>query len=136
MLKINYVAVVVSAPAWVLVGSLWYSPLLFGRQWMELSGINPGTMAAVKMPMWEVVAELAKGLVVGYGVAWLLGLSGIVDWKAALSLGIWVWIGFPVVILASSVMWQNVPLALAAIHAGDWLTKLLLMSVTLGAWRR
>lgn len=39
------------------------------------------------------------------------------------------WPGFPMPLLSDSVMWQNVPLELAFIHAGDWLIKMLLMSV-------
>jgi hypothetical protein len=35
-----------------------------------------------------------------------------------------------------SVVHENVPLMLAAIHAGDWLVKLLLMAVIIGVWRK
>jgi hypothetical protein len=37
-------------------------------------------------------------------------------------------------ILLGSVVHENVPLSLAAIHAGDWLVKLLLMTLILGVW--
>jgi hypothetical protein len=37
-------------------------------------------------------------------------------------------------ILLGSVVHENVPLMLAAIHAGDWLAKSLLMTVILGVW--
>src|ERR687898_274843 len=43
--------------------------------------------------------------------------------------------GFPRMILLGSVVHEDVPLMLAAIHAGDWLVKLLLMAVILGVWR-
>jgi hypothetical protein len=46
-----------------------------------------------------------------------------------------VWI-FPASILLGSVVHENVPLALAAIHAGDWLAKLVLKSVILGTRRK
>ncbi len=46
------------------------------------------------------------------------------------------WIGFPVVLLSGSVLWEDVPARLAAIHAGDWLIKLLLIGAILAAWRR
>ena len=39
-------------------------------------------------------------------------------------------------ILLGSVVHEDVPLMLAAIHAGDWLVKLLLMTVILGVWRK
>jgi hypothetical protein len=31
-------------------------------------------------------------------------------------------------------MYEKVPLALAAIHAGDWLIKLLVMAALIGLW--
>jgi hypothetical protein len=66
----------------------------------------------------------------------LLCLLEVVEWKRALNLGVWLWIGFPVVLLSGSVMWQNVPWMLTAIHAGGWLVKILLIAVMLGVWRR
>ncbi len=50
-------------------------------------------------------------------------------------LGALVWV-FPAMILLGSVVHENVPLMLAAIHAGDWLVKLLLMAVIIGVWRK
>jgi hypothetical protein len=60
---------------------------------------------------------------------------GIVDRRAALRLGLLVWV-FPATIPLGSVVHEGVPPALAAIHAGDWLTKLLLISVILESWRQ
>lgn len=39
------------------------------------------------------------------------------------------WAAFPLVLLTGSVVWENVPPALAAIHAGDWLAKLMVIAV-------
>jgi hypothetical protein len=35
----------------------------------------------------------------------------------------------------SSSMWEKVPFKMAAIHAGDWLVKLVLLAVIVGVWR-
>jgi hypothetical protein len=43
--------------------------------------------------------------------------------------------GFPRHDPLGSVVHEDVPLMLAAIHAGGWLVKLLLMAVILGVWR-
>ena len=45
-------------------------------------------------------------------------------------------IAFPVVLLTGSVVHEKVPWRLAAIHAGDWLVKLLLVTLVVGARRR
>jgi hypothetical protein len=38
-------------------------------------------------------------------------------------------------LLAGSVVHENVPSTLAAIHAGDWLAKLLIIPVIVSVWR-
>ena len=38
--NINYMAVIVSAAANFLLGWLWYSPMLFGKQWMKMMGFD------------------------------------------------------------------------------------------------
>jgi len=83
----------------------------------------------------KVVAELLRTLVLAYVLARLIALLRV-GWTGALRLGIWLWIGFPAVLLSGSVMWQNVPWRLAAIHAGDWLVKILLITVILSVWRK
>jgi hypothetical protein len=68
-------------------------------------------------------------------LAHFLVLGGVVGWKGAAQVGVWVWIGFPAMIFLSSIVWKNFPLELAAIHGGDWLQKLLLMAIMLSVWR-
>jgi len=60
---------------------------------------------------------------------------GVVDWRGAVQLGVWLWFGFVFMILVGAVVWDNVPWKLTAIHAGDWLVKLPLMAVILSVWR-
>lgn len=36
----------------------------------------------------------------------------------------------------SSMVWEKVPFTMAAIHGGDWLVRLLVISAILGAWRK
>jgi hypothetical protein len=67
------------------------------------------------------------------------GLSarlGIVTWTGAVLFGLALWIGFPVLLLAGSVFHENVPWRLAALHAGDWLVKLLVIAAIVGVWHR
>jgi hypothetical protein len=132
MIRINYFALGVAVVAAFIVSSVWYSPLLFGKLFIALSGVAPSAGPNAG----KVVGELVRTLILAYVLARLVVLLNVVDWKGALRLGVWLWIGFPVVLLSGSVMWQNVPWQLAAIHAGDWLVKILLIAVILGAWRR
>ncbi len=132
MIRINYFAVGVAVVAAFIVSSVWYSPLLFGKQFMELSGVGPSAGPNAG----KIAGELVRTFILACVLARFVVLLKVVDWKGALRLGVWLWIGFPVVLLSGSVMWQNVPWMLAAIHAGDWLVKVLLITLVLGVWRK
>jgi hypothetical protein len=132
MVRMNYFPLLASVIAAFVASSVWYSPLLFGKQFMELSGVGPNAGPSVG----KVVGERGRNLILANVLERSVVLLEVVDWKGALNLGVWLWIGFPVLLLSGSVMWQNVPWMLAAIHAGDWLVKILLIAVILGVWRR
>lgn len=134
MLSINYLAVVVAAVGAFVVGAVWYSPLLFGKQYMELRGMNPS--ADVKMSVATILAEFVRNLVVAYVLARFVVLLGVSDWKSAVQLGLWVWLGFYATLnLLGAVLHESMPWKLYGIHVGDGFVKLLLMTVILGAWR-
>jgi hypothetical protein len=134
MRKINYKAVAVATLAAFVFSSLYYSPLLLGNEWNELRGIHPGAVAAT--PIWKPILEFVRTLIIAYVFARFIALLGINDWKTAICFGLGIWICFPVMILTGSVMWENVPLGVAAIHAGDWLVKALFFSVVFSTWHR
>lgn len=136
MNRINYFAVGAAVVAAFVASSLWYSPLLFGTKFMELSGFTPSAGPNAGPNIGRVAGELVRTLILAYVLVHLLAFLNVVDWKSALRLGLWLWIGFPVVLLSGSAMWQNVPWMLAAIHAGDWLVKVILMAIILGVWRK
>lgn len=81
-----------------------------------------------------MVVELLRSLVVASVLAGLANLLDIVDWTGAFRLGIALWIGFPVILWTGAVIWEKVPSRLAAIHAGDWLLKLLVIGVIVSVW--
>jgi hypothetical protein len=130
MVHVNYLAVFVAAIGW-----LWYSPLLFYKPWMRAKGIDPAAaMAGAKMPAGKLVIELLRCIVLAYVIAHFVALIGITNWMIAAHFGLLLWIGFPVIILTGSVLWENVPVKVAVIHAGDWLVKLLVIPIILSVW--
>jgi hypothetical protein len=82
----------------------------------------------------KALFELLRTSVLAYVIARLMLRLNVTDWKDALGLGVWLWIGFPVILLTGSMLWQNVPWQPAAIHSGDWLIKLLLIPLWLTLW--
>jgi hypothetical protein len=132
MPDVNGVAIAVSAAAAFVASAVWY--MLLGNQYAALSDAARAA-AGTRPPPWKIVAELARSLVVAAVLAGLVVELDLTTWPAALGLGVATWVGFPVVLLAGSVLSENVPWRLAAIHAGDWLVKLLLVSCIVSLWR-
>jgi hypothetical protein len=126
----NYPGVGVAAVVAFVASGLWYSPVLLGTLYVQVRGADAGTMSP-----GEIVVELLRSLIVAYVLAHFVNLLGVRDRRRALRFGIWVWIGFPCMILLGAVAHENVPLPLAAIHAGDWLVKVVIMTLIPSVWR-
>jgi Protein of unknown function (DUF1761) len=133
MFDVSYLAIAVAAVAAFAQSSVWYT--VFGGQLMELRHGHPDAVEEDRPPAWKMLAELARSLVVAAVLAGLAAQLEIVGWVSAMQLGFVAWIGFPVVLLGGSVLWENVPWKLAVIHVGDWLVKLLLITVIVSVWR-
>ena len=132
MSDINYLAVAVASAAVFVASSVWY--MVFGAQRAALLGPDV-PVAGERPPAWKVLAELLRSAVVSLVIAGLaikLDVDGV---GASLLLGLVTWVGFPAIILSGSIMWDHVSWRLAAIHAGDWLLKLLIIAAIVGTWR-
>jgi hypothetical protein len=81
---------------------------------------------------WKVGAELLRTALVAGVLAWTADRADLLPLPGTLLLAAVLWFGFPVALLTGSIAWEKVPPVTAAIHAGDWLLKLLLVAVVVG----
>ncbi len=135
MSGIDYLAAVVAALAALLASMLWY--ILFAKQRRELSRkettSSPDDMRRPRPG--KILIEVVRNLVLALVSAYLILHLSITNLSGAVFFGMVAWIGFPLILLTGSILWKDVPWKLAAIHAGDWVVKLSLMTGILGAWR-
>ena len=131
MNDVNFVTVAVAAVAVWIVSTGYY--IGFTKQ---MAALHPAyaDSADVRPPAWKIVVELTRNLIVATVVACLAQRLDITGWADGVALGITLWIGFPIVLWTGAVMWERVPPKLAAIHAGDWLVKLLVISIVVTVW--
>ncbi|MEU0531512.1 DUF1761 domain-containing protein [Amycolatopsis tolypomycina] len=121
------ISVLVASVVAFVVSAGWY--MAFGSVWARLS---PAGAAAGPSP-WRMGLEFVRTAVLVTAFALLsVDVDGV---AGSLGFALAVWAGFPVVILAGSVLHERVPVGLAALHAGDWLVKLTVVAVVLGLWR-
>ena len=129
MPDINVLAVVVAAVGVFVLASVYYG--LLGAQLAAVSNVD----GRQRPQPSKVALELIRGLVLAAVVAGLAGQGKIDDWTGGLLLGVALWIGFPFVLWTGAMIWENTSPKLAAIHAGDWLVKLLVIGVIVSIWR-
>jgi transposase len=83
----------------------------------------------------QALAELVRNLILACVLAFLVSRLDVNSVASACSLALALWVGFPLILLTGSVMYEKVPWKLAAIHAGDWLIKLVLIMSILALWQ-
>jgi hypothetical protein len=135
MLEINLVALAVSVAVAFVLSTSYY--IAFANRYAELRRrMNPNVAVDTGTPPpWKILVELVRSLIVATVLAGLASLLELDGWTDGLILGVSMWIGFPVVLLVGSMVWDDVPGGLAAIHAGDWLVKLVVVSLIVSLWR-
>jgi Protein of unknown function (DUF1761) len=130
MPDVELLAVLVAGVGAFAVGGVYYAVL--GEQ---LATVSEAAAAAEPPPPWTYAVELLRGLIVAAVVAGLASQGEIDEWAGGLFLGLALWVGFPLMLWAGAVIHENTPVKLAAIHAGDWLGKLLLVGVIVSVWQ-
>jgi hypothetical protein len=135
---VNLWAVLVAAIATMIVGFLWYSPILFARPWMLAMGYDPEDKTRLE--------ELRKGAGRMYAITFVLGLIGAFVLAKIISgltinsvlygmkVGLAVWLGFVLPVQATDQMFGRRPFKLFLINTGYQLVCFLVMGVILGKW--
>jgi uncharacterized protein DUF1761 len=128
---INFWAVIVASLAAFVASSVWY--IAFSR---PLAQLSPAMAAEMKSPAnWKKIVVVVQSVVLASVLAYVIGRTGARGWLDSAGIGLVLWIGLSAVQWVGSIIWESVPVRLAALHAGDWLVKLLLISAIVGGWR-
>lgn len=130
---VNLVAVLVSGVAAMAVGAIWYSPLLFARPWMKLTGLkdmDPNEGAVV-----GYATAFIGALVTAYVLAHFVAYSGAVTAVDGAITGAWAWLGFNAVAMLTTYTFSQRPRKLWAIDSGQYLATFVVMGAILGAWQ-
>jgi hypothetical protein len=72
MPEVNLLAVLLCGIASMVLGALWYSPLLFGRRWQAETGLSDGDLAKGNMPLIYGLAFVSS-MVAAYVFGMFLG---------------------------------------------------------------
>lgn len=139
ILNIRIVPVVVAALATMVIGFLWYSPVLFARPWMIAMGYDPDDKSKL--------AEMRKGAGTNYTIALIASLASAFVLAKIVSLtfvntipygmkvGFAIWLGFVTTVQLTGKLFENKPTKLYLINTGYQLVCYLAMGAILAVWR-
>lgn len=136
---INLLAVLVAGIATMVVGFLWYSPLLFAKPWMREMGYDPNDKAGVEEMRKGAGPAYAGSFVAGLVSAFVLAL--LLHWMRAdsvrvgLNTGFHVWLGFVATVQFTGALFTKQSMKLFTINTGYQLVCYLVMGAILTAWQ-
>lgn len=117
-----------AAIAGLSVGALWYSPMVFGKQWAALTDIKAGDMSA----QWKSMAlMLAVVFITSLGLDYLLFSQSIADLGPAVELASMVWGLIVLPVMATSIIFENKSWKLLLLNSLYQLTVMIVLSLIL-----
>jgi hypothetical protein len=122
-------AILVAAVANMLLGFIWFSPLLFGEPWQKLSGVKK-----LKSTPATFALAFLYSFVMAYVLASLIEYMGAATLVSGVSVGLMAWVGFIATITMGSVLWENRPAQLYLLNNAYYLLGLSMMGGILAIW--
>lgn len=133
---INYLAVVVAAVAAFALGGIWYSPLLFAKQWVSAHGYSEEQVKAMQKSAGKAYGvSLVCQWLIALAMAALVGYMHLEQVSKGIKLGLLVWVGFAVPLGLMATMFTEKRITVFLIDTGYQLVYLLIMGVILTAWQ-
>lgn len=130
---LNHLAIITAALSDLLVGALWYSPLLFYKPWRDANGFTDEGIKKALNPAKTYGLTCLFALIISYNLAFFLGSSDMNASQGALYgllTGVWAALAFMIVGLFEQRTWGYM-----LINAGYMLVAFTLKGLIIGAWR-
>lgn len=139
MHSLNWLAILTSAIASMILGFLWYSPLLFAKAWIREMGYDMNDKAKMeemrKSAGPAYAGSFVAGLVSAFTLALILHGLRAEDLHFGLMAGFHIWIGFVATVQFTGALFAKQSMKLFAINTGYQLVCYLAMSAILTVWR-
>ncbi len=132
---VNIPALLSSALASMVIGFIWYSPVLFGKPWMKLMRLDAKKMKAAQKDMPKTYGlSFVATLVTAFVLSQFISSTLTYTLNEGLLVGFLGWLGFTATALLTGVLFNEMPVKLFLINSGYQLASMLAMSTVLTLW--
>lgn len=134
--SINYIAVILATLSSMVVGSIWYTPKVFGNYWMKAAGITPSGDAK------DAIRPIAVTVVVSFITAWVLAGAAYISFDFyggsflvnTLLTGLILWAGFTATRFITHDQFDKRPTGLTVLNVAHELVTIMVMALIIGVW--
>lgn len=136
-IQVNYLAVFLAAVASMVIGFIWYSPMVAGKQWMKLSGHTADSLKKAQKEIGKLYGlSFVVALITAYVLSHVMTMAqttlGYDRFTTGLTSAFWMWLGFVMPVQLTDQIFGAKKWMLLAINTGYQLVALLAMGVVLG----
>lgn len=133
---INILAVLVAALINMVIGAVWYSPMVAGKAWMKATGITMKDIEAAKKKGMAAsyVMGLVGSLVMAYVLAHIVDFTNSTTVVLGIQAGFWSWLGFVATVSLNHIAWEGKSWSYWVINNGYTLISLMIMGALLAVW--
>jgi len=132
--RINYLAIIVAAILYWLLGGLWFA-VLFSKQWMALEAFKPEDIQRISPTIPYIVSMIAN-LVIAFILALVCASQKADTAVKGAQTGILMSVGFVATTTLTTYLYEGRPFNLFLINVGYIVVGMALMGAVIGAWKK
>src|SRR5579884_480335 len=130
-MEFNLVAIVAAIIVNMVLGALWYSPVLFAKPWMKLSGVSMDKINKNSANAGYFISFLGS-LIMAFVLSYFISLTGMKSLSSGIQIGFWAGLAFIAATMVSDYMFAGRPMKLFYINLGYRWLGLILMGAVIG----
>jgi hypothetical protein len=139
MHSLNWLAILVAAASTMILGFLWYSPLLFAKAWTREMGYDPNDKAKMdemrKSAGPTYAGSFAASLLSAFTLALILHGMRAESLHFGIMASFHIWLGFVATVQFTGALFAKQSMKLFAINTGYQLFCYLVMGAILTLWK-
>lgn len=134
--EINYWTVILATLSSMVVGSIWYTPKVFGTRWSKIANVD------MDRPASTAIFAIIATLIVSFITSWVLAGATSISWHfyggsyfvAALGTAVVLWAGFTAARFITHDAFEGRPTGLTVMNIAHELVTVLVMALIIGVW--
>lgn len=134
LVEINYWAVLACGVISMIIGFVWYSPMLMGRTWMEEIEKTEADMKKGFNPFKTYGLAFICNLFIAFSLAQLMAHTDAFTVAGGIRLAFLCWFGFILAPMVINSLFEGKSFKLLLVDSGHHLIVILVFGIVLGAW--